>query len=198
MLTKGDLTMSRKSLVFLVRSATAAAVVFMGLLAGNAAWSQSMSGPSSSPGLPAGYSTYPGSDKILSVNQDEKTVTVDLVSTGLNFEGYKNGAMLIQVPVGWTVTVDLKVDAGIKHSALIVPWDQRTSSNLEPAFTGSEPADYKVGIGRGQPAEVFTFTADKAGQYALVCGVPGHDKAGMWDEFDVSADVSSPRVLIKS
>jgi hypothetical protein len=32
----------------------------------------------------------------------------------------------------------------------------------------------------------FSFTADKAGQYAFVCGVPGHAAGGMWDEFDVS------------
>jgi hypothetical protein len=39
--------------------------------------------------------------------------------------------------------------------------------------------------------QVFSFTVDKAGTYALVCGVPGHAVAGMWDVLKV-ANVAAP------
>ncbi len=172
----------------------AALVVVFAALFAALAWSQDMSGASA---IPAGYMAYAGANKLLAVDQQAKTVTVDLVSTGLNFDGYNKGNMIVEVPVGWTVTVDLKVDSGYKHSALIVPWDQRTAADLKPAFTGSEPSDFKAGVGKGDPDEQFTFTADSAGKYALVCGVPGHDALGMWDEFDVSADLDAPQVFVQ-
>ena len=35
--------------------------------------------------------------------------------------------------------------------------------------------------------ETITFTAGAAGEYALVCYVPGHATAGMWINFNVEA-----------
>ena len=34
--------------------------------------------------------------------------------------------------------------------------------------------------------DAVTFTADKAGEYALICYVPGHAAAGMWINFTVA------------
>jgi plastocyanin len=87
--------------------------------------------------------------------------------------------MHVQVPTGWTVKVSFVVASGTPHSALIAPWDERQAKSLHPAFTGSAGADYRSGIEQGDPPQTFTFTAGKAGQYAIVCGVPGHDDAGM-------------------
>ncbi len=146
---------------------------------------------------------YAGPDKILSFDAAKKTVTVNLVggeagaASGANFNGKSNGAMVIRVPLGWTVHLALVVDSALKHSALVVPWSNRLAASFTPAFQGSDPADFKTGIGKGAPAQEFTFTADKAGQYAVVCGVPGHASAGMWDELDVVTDLASPEVLVQ-
>jgi hypothetical protein len=153
----------------------------LGLLAGHPVWGQS-NGPS-----------------ILSIDKNARVVTVRLVApeaqSGLSFNGFKSGAMVVKIPLGWKVNVDLKVESTLKHSALIVPWDERTSSTLHSAFPGAEPDHYQIGIGKGQADEIFSFTASKAGRYAIVCGVPGHDVAGMWDELDVTAGLDAPKVL---
>ena len=87
--------------------------------------------------------------------------------------------------------------SGTPHSALIAPWDERQAKSLHPAFTGSAGADYRSGMEQGDPPQTFTFTAGKAGQNAIVCGVPGHDDAGMWDEFDVVDNLAAPQVLVR-
>ena len=37
-------------------------------------------------------------------------------------------------------------------------------------------------------SETITFTASEAGEYAMVCYVPGHAIAGMWIRFTVSGE----------
>ncbi len=146
---------------------------------------------------------YKGPDNILSADPADKEVTVNLVgaegnkASGFNFNGYANGNLVIRVPEGWKVRVTFKVDSQTPHSALITPWDQRTASAFTPAFPNAKTPDYVAGISEGAPAQEFSFTADKAGKYALVCGVPGHDTAGMWDEFDVVSGNAAPEVLVR-
>ena len=146
---------------------------------------------------------YTGPDKILAIDAAKKTVDVSLVGAegkvgyGMNFNALAKGSMVIRVPVGWTVTVSLVVDSTLKHSALIVPWEQREGYEFTPAFPGSDPKDYGVGFGKGSPKDEYSFKADQTGQYAIVCGVPGHAEAGMWDEFDVVADLANPEVLLR-
>jgi len=166
-----------------------AVTVLGGILMASPLWSQAMT-------------SIAGTQGILTTDAAAKTVTVNLVSPegtaahGFNFDGYANGAMTVKVPLGWSVTVKLTVDSPYAHSALIVPWDQKNASSFTPAFPGAATPDFKVGFAKGKPAESFTFTADKAGRYALVCGVPGHVAAGMWDEFDVAQDIIVPQVHV--
>ncbi len=168
------------------------------LLAGFPAWSQSKASGMSEKLVP-----YSGSDRILEVDQARKAVVVSLAGAegganfGMNFNGYGSGKMVIRVPLGWEVTLSLVVDSPLKHSALVVPWEKRQAGELTPAFPGSDPKDYRVGFGKGSAREQYTFAADKAGRYAIVCGVPGHAQIGMWDEFDVAADAAAPEVLIR-
>jgi sulfocyanin len=172
-------------------------VVLGALLMSAPIWSQSMMSTSGK------LVPYKDADKILSYDAGAKTVSVNLEGSqgsaayGMNFNNFAKGTMVIRVPVGWTVTVSLLVDSRLKHSAMVVPWSQREGEDFTPAFQGSEPKEYAVGIGKGQPKEEFTFKADRTGQYAVVCGVPGHAEAGMWDEFDVVAGTSAPEVLVK-
>jgi sulfocyanin len=165
-------------------------VLAAGLLIGAHAWGQGRLAP------------YQGPVKILSIDSAARAVTVNLVAgegaaPGLNFDGYSNGALVIRVPLGWTVHMTLVNDSSLlPHSALVVPWSERQAGSFTPAFPGAAASDYTVGIAKGAPPQQFSFTADKAGQYAVVCGVPGHDAAGMWDELDVVAGLSAPEALV--
>jgi sulfocyanin len=147
--------------------------------------------------------SYTGLDKILVSDAATKSVEISLVAgegsvaKGFNFNGYANGDMHIQVPTGWTVKVSMVDDATTPHSALVVPWDERKAGTLHPAFAGSAGADFRAGIEKGDEPQIFTFHADKAGQYAIVCGVAGHIDLGMWDGFDVIDNLAAPQVLVK-
>jgi sulfocyanin len=184
---------ARFGLVLALGGAVLAACAHKGGTAGAAAMSGSAA---------AALVAYSGPDKILASDAASKTVTVNLIAgegasgNGFNFNGYANGAMHVQVPTGWTVKVSMVDQAETPHSALVVPWSQRQGGSFVPAFTGSAPADFRSGIEKGDDPQTFTFTADKAGQYAIVCGVPGHVDAGMWDAFDVVDKLAAPQVLV--
>ena len=150
----------------------------------------------------AGLVPYAGPDKILAADPASRTVTLNLVAgegaaaKGFNFNGFANGTMHVQVPTGWTVKVSMVDQAETPHSALVVPWSQRQGGNLTAAFTGSAPADFRSGIEKGDDPQTFTFMPDKAGAYAIVCGVQGHIDAGMWDTLDVVDNLAAPQVLV--
>jgi len=122
--------------------------------------------------------SYSGSDKILAFDAASKRVTINLIAgegsagNGFNFNGYANGDMSIQVPIGWRVKV-------------------------RAAFPGSAAADFRSGIEKGDDPQTFSFIASRAGEYAIVCGVPGHIDAGMWDALEVVDTLSAPQVLVK-
>jgi len=131
---------------------------------------------------------------ILLANTRVRTVqlTLDASATdangGFNFDGYSNGALSVSVPVGWTVQVSCNNDsATLSHSCAIV--DDRPIFALSPpiAFPGASIPDPSGG---GLPlggSESFTFVASRVGRYRMTCLVPGHEVAGMWDWFVVTA-----------
>ncbi|MGE5274689.1 MAG: sulfocyanin-like copper-binding protein [Verrucomicrobiota bacterium] len=105
---------------------------------------------------------------------------------GFNFDGFAKGRLRITVPAGWAVHVDFRNAGPLPHSLMVVPWSTKaTATRPKPAFGGAEtPLPYR-GTLRGGRAR-FAFTARKPGQYRLICAVPGHDAAGMWDTLIVS------------
>lgn len=135
------------------------------------------------------------------LGKDPKSLNLAISSVAgdnpMNFNGYGKGALKITVPVGWKINITYtnQQSGGITHSVGFVNWSQRESPSgqFTPAFSGSVgPTDkFSSGVPSGQPIQ-YSFTADKAGQYAIVCGVPGHAAGGMWDEFDVSASAKAP------
>lgn len=111
-----------------------------------------------------------------------------------NFNGGHDGNMTITVPEGYTVTIDLvNNDPAMAHSLGI----SATTSNfgiVEPTavFEGaitSNPTSMTDGTMPGE-TETITFTASAAGNYSMVCYIPGHAAAGMWIYFNVSSDGS--------
>jgi sulfocyanin len=114
---------------------------------------------------------------------------------GFNFNGYGHGGMTIVVPVGWKVVVQFQNSSVLPHSALIAPSAAAQSSvpPATPVFAGGATKDLSTGLAQGTKA-TFSFTTGKPGTYAIVCGVPGHATAGMWDKLIVSATAKTPSV----
>jgi plastocyanin len=125
----------------------------------------------------------------LTVDAKHHAVTLWLIASytgangGLNFNGSYNGTMVISVPVGHRVHVIFTSKGAYPHNAVVTATDPRkTTGTFSLAFRGSGPSDTASGV----EALRFTFVASKVGTYYLVCGVPGHASAGMWDWFKVT------------
>lgn len=127
-------------------------------------------------------------------NQVDLTVLAALGSTngGLNFNGFAKGGAAFHVPEGWTVQVTFRnLSTQSPHSAVVAPDGQQNDVRVtQTAFEGSSTPNYESGITSG--SQVFTFKADKAGKYLLICGLPGHGQAGQWLWFYVDAANSQP------
>jgi len=143
--------------------------------------------------VPVAQAAQPAQVPFVTYSPATHTATVRLIAgltsanSGYNFDGGAKGAVRITVPLGTKVVATFVDNVSMPHSALIIPFNvPLTVTPPAPAFPGAASADYRNGTEKGDPASVFTFRANKAGTYRIVCGVPGHDVAGMWDIFIVS------------
>jgi FtsP/CotA-like multicopper oxidase with cupredoxin domain len=156
----------------------------------------------SAPAADAPAAAAPSASDWFIVDEDAQTVTINLVA-GLtsdnnywNYNGLYGGRGGITVPEGFTVTVNFENrDPAMAHSVGV---GERTASyptnfqNPQPVFAGamsSNPTSMTAATMPGQ-SETFSFTADAAGEYALICYIAGHAATGMWLPFIVSADGS--------
>lgn len=135
---------------------------------------------------------------------DEAAKTVHLTITAgatdalnhWNFNGGHNGNMAITVPEGYAVTIEFKnADPVMAHSMGIVGHPGQFTATMEPnpVFEGaitSNPTSMTDATTPGTE-ETVNFTAATAGEYAMVCFIPGHAATGMWIHFNVSADGSA-------
>lgn len=114
---------------------------------------------------------------------------------GYNFNGYARGGMTVTVPLGWKVAIDFQNAATLAHSMEILPYmsAQPPIPPATPAFPGAATKNLTAGLPKGTKTTV-SFIANKPGTYELVCGVPAHALAGMWEKFIVSAEVKRPSV----
>lgn len=127
-----------------------------------------------------------------------KTADFDLLAgmttafAGLNFNGFRSGALTLTVPQGWRVTLHFKNrDPNLPHSAEVAPGGDPPAGPVKPAFAGAATRALDTGLPPGDSQDV-TFPAAKAGSYLIICPVPGHAAAGMWIRFEVSATASKP------
>jgi sulfocyanin len=141
----------------------------------------------------------------MQVDEAKKKVNFDVVAgltadnSAWNFNGYANGAMTITVPQGWTVTMKFSSrDADVPHSLYII--DEKPPYPAVMPETPAIPKAYSInlknGIGPGK-SDVLRFTSDKAGEFSMACGVPGHSASGMWDHFVISAGAVRPSVTFE-
>lgn len=111
-----------------------------------------------------------------------------------NFQGLFGGSGQVVVPAGYTVEITLdNQDPAMAHSVVVddlMPSYPNQFSEVEPVFDGAATSNPRSLTEATLPGEqeTITFTADQAGEYALVCYVTGHAASGMWVPFTVSAE----------
>ena len=138
---------------------------------------------------PAGAASMPAWFRV-NGNQVQMEVIAAGTAGTWTFNGARSGAMTITVPQGAQVTIDFRNDDqamphSIGVSTVMATWPPQLPA--QPAFAGAispNAASATESTKPGQSATV-TFTADRPGEYALVCYVPGHATAGMWIRLNV-------------
>lgn len=137
----------------------------------------------------------------MSVDHAAKTVTMTIVAgmnptnNNWNFNGLSKGESSIVVPVGYTIEIAYQNSdpTGMVHSIGVGQISETTAAMFTdptPAFAGAisaSPAD-PVNATASGASETISFVADAAGDYALICYVPGHTLTGMWIGFRVTDD----------
>ncbi len=138
----------------------------------------------------------------LSQSPSQKTVTFKVYAgenNGMNFNNYGHGDMTLTVPANWRVTVDfVNTDNAQVHSAMIVPLADHVQMNIASSalvFSGASTPDPSLGTNYGVH-QSFSFVANKSGDYALACGIPGHAAMGMWDHFNVSSSATQAAITV--
>jgi uncharacterized cupredoxin-like copper-binding protein len=144
-----------------------------------------------------------GAPAWLVADETGRTVTVALQVThapdgaALINEHHK-GDLQIVVPLGWTVQWDWRnADSTTLHSLVVmVQREKLPTEGGRAAFTNAMTRLVTAGLAAGQ-GDRTTFTADEAGWYWLLCGVPGHAIAGEYLELHVDPDAKSAEVRVK-
>jgi uncharacterized cupredoxin-like copper-binding protein len=90
----------------------------------------------------------------------------DLMFTPANFE----------VPTGAEVTLNLSNNGAVEHNFIIL----KKGINITAAAADIQPEDMIIDakLAAGESGK-FTFKIDEAGEYEVVCNIPGHLEAGM-------------------
>ncbi len=122
------------------------------------------------------------------------------VNAGFNFDGAAHGQMVVTVPLGARVVATFKNNVATMHDVVIIPYTTPLPGrSLPPAFSGAASPAPRFGAGgppsgTGKP-QTFSFVANKAGRYMMICGISGHALAGMWDTFVVSRTAKTASVV---
>lgn len=93
--------------------------------------------------------------------------------------GHRDGGLQLVVPLGWTVQWDWhNADSTAPHSLVVMAEREKLpTEGGHPAFTNAMTRMVSAGLPAGT-GDRTTFTADEAGWYWMLCGVPGHAVAG--------------------
>ena len=129
----------------------------------------------------------------LKVDSASKTVEfaflagLTTLSSGLNFNGFKQGGLVLTVPLRWTVVLHFENrDPALPHSAEVIPAGDIPTGPVIPAFMRAATRALDVGLASGEKQDV-RFVAATAGEYVIFCAVPGHGAAGMWMRLSIAA-----------
>jgi hypothetical protein len=112
--------------------------------------------------------------------------------------GHRAGELEIVVPLNWTVTWHWQSgDSAATHSLVVMAEREKLpAQGGQPALDNAMTRMVTTGLKAGQ-TDVTTFTADQAGWYWLLCGVPGHALKGEWLGLRVDPDAKGAEVRSK-
>jgi hypothetical protein len=162
--------------------------------------SQSAAPEVTAPETPA--QEQPSQQEYLSSGSEPRTLELTLAGAqgaaagGMNFNGYSRGEMVVRVPRGYTLDVTFRnQSAQVPHSAMVTAIDQvDRTQGFTPAFPGAMTENPEQGITSG--TQFFSFVANRTGRYALLCAVPGHAVAGMWDTLEIVPADRAPSITL--
>lgn len=134
----------------------------------------------------------------MTVDEAARTVTMEIdagaddANNRWNFNGLYAGEGSITVPEGYTVTIEFtNSDPTQPHSLGIgeaMDTYPATFENPQPVFAGAMTSNPNTSGTPSNESETIEFTTDTAGDYAMICYVPGHAVAGMVIPFTVSSE----------
>jgi sulfocyanin len=149
---------------------------------------------------------YKQVSKYVYVNSANKSAVIQVVAgattqnNGFNFDGYAKGKANFIIPVGWNINLEFTNKSATPHNMVLT---DSLKTPVLPAALGQTAAVAIPGatkLSEGVPSTAGTLVAglasDKAGKFYMVCGVPGHLQAGMWDHFTVSSSAKVPSIQV--
>jgi hypothetical protein len=112
--------------------------------------------------------------------------------------GYRNGELQIVVPLNWTVQWDWRsADSTAPHSLVVMAEREKLpTEGGRAAFTNAMTRMVTTGLLPGQ-GDRTTFTADEAGWYWMLDGVPGHAIKGEYIGLRVDPDARTASAVVK-
>ncbi|PWI57408.1 sulfocyanin-like copper-binding protein [Sulfoacidibacillus thermotolerans] len=143
-----------------------------------------------------------------SVNNANQTVDLTIAagtnSTNgfANFNGYANGQMTVDIPVGYTVQVHFVNDGGIPFDFGIYNSVNKLAFPGAGASVSSMVNDSGAGVFPGQSSN-FKFVASQVGDYRMenlllrIDDQTRPENFGMWDWFDVT-NGGTPQVVVSN
>ena len=164
-------------------------------------------GPSAPPAasaVPAPAPTDSGTPAWMLVDGAARTVNLTLAVTpaldsgAALINGYRNGEIQIVVPLNWTVQWDWRsADSTAPHSLVVMAQREKLpTEGGRSAFTNAMTREVTAGLPVGQ-GDRTTFTADEAGWYWMLDGVPGHAIKGEYIELKVDPEALTASVVVR-
>jgi uncharacterized cupredoxin-like copper-binding protein len=137
----------------------------------------------------------------VAVDAAAQTVTLTLEvsqpagAASATINGERDGSVQVVVPRGWTVQWRWKNADQAAHSLVVmVEREKLPMEGGRPSFTNAMSRSVTAGL-PGGGTDNTTFTADEAGWYWVLCGVPGHAIAGEW--IGLKVDPAATGVSVK-
>jgi len=154
--------------------------------------------------LAPGAAAQAGAPAWIRPDSTARTVTMALEVTrpagapSALFNGYREGAAQVVVPLGWTVAWDWRnADSTAPHSLVVMQEREKLPTESgRPVFTNAMTRSLAEGLAAGQ-TDHTTFEADQVGWYWLLCGVPSHALQGEWIGLKVDPDAKTASVVLK-
>jgi alcohol dehydrogenase (cytochrome c) len=112
-------------------------------------------------------------------------------NNGFNFNGYSKGKATFVVPASWHADFIFNNNQALPHSLAVIN-TLKYGPEVTPLAATPNPT---TGLA-GKTLQYAGFNALAPGKFYLVCLVPGHISAGMWENFVVSAKATQPSITV--